>query len=135
MLKERRQVRWPSSAATTARVEHSVVNQLVEALRRTDREYLAAACVTVQLVLGEVLHEPGALLRHAYFSPGGFISLLSTTDQHTPLELGLNGDDGCWHASAQSPPGRTAWRWFEDPRSAATFLVKRVHDSRPVRAP
>ena len=103
MLKERRQVRWPSSAATTARVEHSVVNQLVEALRRTDREYLAAACVTVQLVLGEVLHEPGALLRHAYFSPGGFISLLSTTDQHTPLELGLNGDDGCWHASAQSP--------------------------------
>lgn len=71
-----------------------LVNRLIAALPRADRARLLAACSTVELVLGEVLCEPGARLRHAWFPLDGFISLLNIAERHAQLEIGLIGDEG-----------------------------------------
>lgn len=94
MSKRTSHVRPVPSAAEKTPVKHLAVNQLIEALPRADRVHLIAACATVDLVLGDILYEPGTLLRHAYFPLGGFISLLSATGGQVRLELGLIGDEG-----------------------------------------
>lgn len=91
--------RGAPSAAVKPPVEHPAVNKLIEALPRADRARLIAACTTVNLVLGDILYEPGTRLRHAYFPLGGFISLLSDMGGHAQLELGLIGDERMHGAS------------------------------------
>ena len=86
-------------AAVTAPVKRPAINRLIEAPPRADRAHLVAACVTVELVTGDTLYEPGTPLRYAYFPLGGFISLLSVKDGHTQLELGRIGDEGMLGAS------------------------------------
>ncbi len=76
-----------------------VVNRLIEALPAADRARLIGSCTMVQLVLGNVLYEPGTRLRHAYFPLTGFISLLSGADPQTQVELGLVGDEGMFGVS------------------------------------
>lgn len=48
----------------------------------------------VDLVLGEVLHEPGAPIRHVYFPERCVISLLAAADSRMSLEVGLVGSEG-----------------------------------------
>lgn len=71
-----------------------VVNRLVAVLPRRDRERLLAACVTVDLTVGDVLCERGEPIRHAYFPLDGFISMLLTVDDHANLGLDLVGNEG-----------------------------------------
>lgn len=96
MPKRTPHARGVGCAAIAAPVKYPAVNQLIEALPGADRAYLVAACVTVELVLGDILYEPGTRLRYAYFPLGGFISLLSAPDQSAQLELGLIGDEGMY---------------------------------------
>ena len=99
MLKRTSHARGAPSAAEQAPVEYPATNRLIEALPRANRAHLIAACATVDLVLGDILHEPGTPLRFAYFPLSGFISLLSSVDAHERLELGLIGDEGMHGAS------------------------------------
>ncbi len=71
-------------------------NRLLAALPRKDRLHLVAGCEEVDLVLSDVLCEPGDRLRHAYFPTVGFVSLLVPVPiaGTTCLEVGLIGYEG-----------------------------------------
>ena len=69
-------------------------NHLIELLPRTDRARLLAVCEPTQLVLSEVLCEPGRPTRHVYFPTGGFISLVTLLEGHPGLEVGMVGREG-----------------------------------------
>ena len=71
-----------------------VENHLIEMLPRKDRLSLLAICEPVQLVLSEVLYEPGKPTRHVYFPTGGFISLVAQLEGHPGLEVGMVGREG-----------------------------------------
>ncbi len=96
-------------------------NQLIESLPRKDRLRLLGICEPVQLVLSEVLCEPGEPTRHVYFPIDGFISLVERIDDHPGLEVGMVGREGMLgahvalgvvtaplHALVQGPG--SAWR-------------------------
>jgi len=72
----------------------AVENHLIESLPRTDRLRLRAICEPVQLVLAEVLCEPGQPTRHVYFPTEGFISLVTLIDGSPGLEVGMVGREG-----------------------------------------
>jgi CRP-like cAMP-binding protein len=69
-------------------------NHLIELLPRKDRLRLLGLCEPVQLVLSEVLCEPGKPTRHVYFPTDGFISLVAKIDGEPALEVGMVGCEG-----------------------------------------
>ena len=69
-------------------------NQLIERLPRKDRSSLLAVCEPFQLVLGEVLCEPGKATRYVYFPVDGFISMVAPIDGKPALEVGMVGREG-----------------------------------------
>ena len=69
-------------------------NHLIELLPRQDRLRLLAVCEPVQLVLADVLCEPGDPTRHVYFPTEGFISLVAQIDGEPALEVGMVGREG-----------------------------------------
>ncbi len=69
-------------------------NHLIDSLPRRDRARLLAICEPVQLVLGEIICEPGEATRHVYFPTQGFISLLASIDGKPGVEVGLVGGEG-----------------------------------------
>ncbi|MBP6251207.1 MAG: Crp/Fnr family transcriptional regulator [Rubrivivax sp.] len=71
-----------------------VENHLIELLPGRDRERLLAACEPVQLVLSDVMCEPGTPTRHVYFPTDGFVSLVTLIDGHPGLEVGMIGREG-----------------------------------------
>ncbi|MDM0050418.1 Crp/Fnr family transcriptional regulator [Variovorax sp. J22R115] len=72
----------------------AIENHLIELLPRNDRRRLLDICEPVQLVLAEVIHEPGVATRHAYFPVDGFISLIARIGDHPGLEVGMVGREG-----------------------------------------
>ena len=73
-------------------------NHLIDLLSRSDRLRVLARCEPVELTLGEVLCESGAVVRHAYFPVDAFISLLTRTEEHPSLEVGMVGREGLFGA-------------------------------------
>ena len=69
-------------------------NHLIERLPRKDRSRLLAVCEPVQLVLGEVLCEPGKATRYVWFPIDGFISMVAPIDAKPALEVGMVGREG-----------------------------------------
>jgi CRP-like cAMP-binding protein len=69
-------------------------NLLLAALPAAERRHLLAHSESVELALGERLCEQGEPIRHVYFPTGGFISLISSIDGRSMLELGLVGTEG-----------------------------------------
>lgn len=72
----------------------AVENHLIELLPRADRQRLLAACEPFPLALADVLCERGEATRHVYFPTDGFVSLITTIDQHAGLEVGMVGREG-----------------------------------------
>ena len=70
------------------------LNHLIELLSRKDRLRLLAIGHPFELVMGEVLCEPGKPTRHVYFPTDGFISLLTPIDGKPALEVGMVGREG-----------------------------------------
>ena len=71
-----------------------VKNHLIEMLPRTERTNLLSICQTIELNFGEVLCKTGDPLRHVYFPLNSFISLVTNTDDHPGLEVGMIGREG-----------------------------------------
>jgi CRP-like cAMP-binding protein len=69
-------------------------NLLLAALPAADRRRLLAQCVTVDLVAGQTLVEPGQMVRHVIFPTDSFISLIAPIDSAAQLEVGLIGNEG-----------------------------------------
>lgn len=72
----------------------TLANRLLAVLDASDRDRFHATCVEVDLVRGEVLHEPGSVIDYIYFPTSSFISMMIPVDQHSMLEVGLVGDEG-----------------------------------------
>lgn len=72
----------------------AIENHLIDSLPRKDRTRLLAICEPVQLVLGEIICEPGQPTRHVYFPTQGFVSLLASIDGKPGVEVGLVGCEG-----------------------------------------
>jgi CRP-like cAMP-binding protein len=79
------EARWASVA---------VGNRLLAALPPDEYRRLLAGLQPVELACGDVLHEPGQLIRHVYFPVNGLVSLLTTVEGHRALEVGLVGREG-----------------------------------------
>jgi CRP-like cAMP-binding protein len=80
-----REARWAAVAPA---------NRLLAALPADEYRDLLAGLEPVELACGEVLHEPGHLIRHVYFPLDGLVSLLTTVEGHRALEVGLVGCEG-----------------------------------------
>jgi CRP-like cAMP-binding protein len=71
-----------------------IVNRLIGALPRTDRQLFLANCTPVELAFAEVLAEPDERIRHVYFPTRSLISLVMAIDGRANLEVGMVGDEG-----------------------------------------
>lgn len=69
-------------------------NHLFKRLPRQDRSRLRELCEPVQLVMSEVLAEPGGPTPHVYLPIDSFISLLTVTAEGAALEVGMIGREG-----------------------------------------
>lgn len=69
-------------------------NHLIEMLPSSERQRLLSICKPVELLVGDVLCRRGDTLRHVHFPVDSFISLVTNTDQHPGLEVGMIGRDG-----------------------------------------
>lgn len=72
----------------------AIANLLIRRLPADDQTRLVAACEPVAWRLAEVLCEPGAPLRHAYFPLSGFLSLVTQVASCPRLEVGMVGCEG-----------------------------------------
>jgi CRP-like cAMP-binding protein len=77
----------------TPSVKH-VVNRLIDGLPAKEKAAVLGCCDIVELTFGQVLFEAGQVIRYAYFPLNGFISLLTSLDDHRPLEMALIGNEG-----------------------------------------
>lgn len=70
-------------------------NRVLATLPRSEYQQLLVGLEPVTLALGDVLYEPGELLRHIYFPDEGLlVSLLTLVENHGALEIGLVGSEG-----------------------------------------
>ncbi len=75
-------------------------NRLLALLPSAESERILKDAKLVDLTFASTLWEQGDRMRHVYFPTTGFISLLTTVDDHT-LEVGMVGNEGmCGHSLA-----------------------------------
>ena len=71
-----------------------VANSVLAALPRLAYESLKSGLETVKLNFGEILYEPGQVMRHVYFPSDSLVSLLTLVDHRSALEVGMVGREG-----------------------------------------
>ena len=69
-------------------------NQLLAALPKAEHKRLLQNLEAFPLVLGEMIYQPGDLIRHVYFPNSGIVSLLATVEEGGSLEVGIVGREG-----------------------------------------
>src|SRR5690242_21778503 len=72
----------------------SSVNRLLATLPKNEYKRLFPKLTTVSLVLGEVLYEPGHVIKYVYFPNDSIVSLISELSETSWLEVGLVGNEG-----------------------------------------
>jgi CRP-like cAMP-binding protein len=74
-------------------------NLLLTALPTKERDLFLADCTLQELTFGTVVYEQGSRMDYVYFPTQGFISMLTTVDRHSTLEVGMIGNEGmCGYA-------------------------------------
>jgi len=71
-----------------------IANKILAALPRWEYQRLAEHLETVELVEGEVLSEPGEVMRYVYFPGTALLSLLTLVDDSDVFAVGLVGREG-----------------------------------------
>jgi len=74
----------------------AATNRLLAALPSKDRQHLLSGCEQVKLVSGNIVYEPGEVIRHVYFPIDSFIALMTPCDDHSSLEVALVGNEGMY---------------------------------------
>ncbi|HEX3084402.1 MAG TPA: Crp/Fnr family transcriptional regulator [Pyrinomonadaceae bacterium] len=69
-------------------------NRLLAVLPRDEYERLLPQLELFPLVFGEVIYQPGDLIRNVYFPTSGIISLLAAVEDRATLEVGIVGREG-----------------------------------------
>jgi CRP-like cAMP-binding protein len=72
----------------------TIPNLLLASLPRNAYGDLLADLAPATLAFGDVLYEPEARIRHVYFPSNCLVSLLTVTDGHLALEVGMVGHEG-----------------------------------------
>lgn len=80
------------SKTTTLRAPPT--NRLLAALPKDEYRRLLPSLEPFPLVFGEVIYEPGDLIRYVYFPSSGIISLLAAVEDRATLEVGIVGREG-----------------------------------------
>jgi CRP-like cAMP-binding protein len=78
----------------SAKLHEPVANLLLAALPGKEYQRLQPHLKMVTLSFGEVLYESRELIRHVYFPNQGIVSLLSTVEERSTLEVGVVGNEG-----------------------------------------
>jgi CRP-like cAMP-binding protein len=69
-------------------------NALIASLPRVARDYVSSACEGAELVFGNLVCEPGEVIRHVYFPTDSYISLITPAGASASLEVGMVGNEG-----------------------------------------
>jgi CRP-like cAMP-binding protein len=69
-------------------------NQLLAALSETEYQRLVPNLELVSLPLNKVIYEPGEAIRYVYFPHQALVSLVSTMENGSTVEVGLVGNEG-----------------------------------------
>ncbi len=69
-------------------------NRLLAALPKDEYQRLLPKLKPFPLVFGEVIYDPGDLIRNVYFPTSGIISLLAAVEDRATLEVGIVGREG-----------------------------------------
>lgn len=80
------------SRTTTLRAPPT--NRLLAALPQDEYQGLLPKLKLFPLSFGEVIYEPGDLIRNVYFPTSGIISLLAAVEDRATLEVGIVGREG-----------------------------------------
>jgi CRP-like cAMP-binding protein len=78
----------------TAEPRAPAANRLLAALPLNEYQRLLPELEQVTLPFAEVLYESGERIRHVYFPNESVVSLLAEVTAHSPLEVGLIGNEG-----------------------------------------
>jgi CRP-like cAMP-binding protein len=78
----------------TAKPRAPAANRLLAALPLNEYQRLLPELEQVTMPFAEVLYEPGERIRHVYFPNESVVSLLAEVTAHSPLEVGLIGNEG-----------------------------------------
>ena len=70
------------------------INHILAALPKKDYQHCFAKFERIQLNYGDTIYKTGAVIRHVYFPESGIISLLSTVEELSTLEVGIVGSEG-----------------------------------------
>lgn len=78
----------------SAKPNEPASNRLLAALTAREYQRLRPHLEPFTLNFGEVLFDPGDIIRHVYFPNNGIISLLSMVEERSTLEVGVVGNEG-----------------------------------------
>lgn len=78
----------------SAKSREPIANRLLAALPRREYQRLRPHLEEFTLSFGEILYEPGQIIRHVYFPNNGIVSMLSVVEEHSTIEVGLVGKEG-----------------------------------------
>lgn len=71
-----------------------VENRILALIPKEDYVYIQPDLTPVRLPQGKILWNAGDVIRHAYFPLSGMISLISTTEDGSSIEVGMIGNEG-----------------------------------------
>ena len=81
-------------ASADSKTENGLQNRLLLSIPAAERELLEAHLEKYRFRAREVLHEPHARLKYAYFPNDGVISLVVTTEDGSTVEAAMVGREG-----------------------------------------
>jgi CRP-like cAMP-binding protein len=76
------------------KLREKIENQLLAALPPKEYQRLQPDLEQVALTFGTILYQPGEVMPYVYFPNQGIVSLLSTVEERSPLEVGMVGSEG-----------------------------------------